>query len=72
MLLVLALSAFIIERVRRLSDREVTSRIMLLALVPTLLVMAEPDIGTGIVGHDLIENARQPRTVELKQELAHR
>jgi rod shape determining protein RodA len=48
-LLVLALSAFIIERVRRLSDREVTSRIMLLALVPTLLVMAQPDIGTGIV-----------------------
>jgi rod shape determining protein RodA len=48
-LLVLALSAFIIDRVRRLSDREVTSRIMLLALLPTLLVMAQPDLGTGIV-----------------------
>jgi rod shape determining protein RodA len=48
-LLVLALSAFIIDRVRRLSDREATSRIMLLALVPTLLVMAQPDIGTGVV-----------------------
>jgi rod shape determining protein RodA len=48
-LLVLALSAFLIDRVRRLSDREVTSRIMLLALVPTLLVMAQPDIGTGII-----------------------
>jgi rod shape determining protein RodA len=48
-LLVLALSAFIIDRVRRLSDRKATSRIMLLALVPTLLVMAQPDIGTGIV-----------------------
>jgi rod shape determining protein RodA len=35
--------------VRRLSDREVTSRIMLLALVPTLLVMLQPDLGTGIV-----------------------
>jgi rod shape determining protein RodA len=49
LLLVLALSAFLIDRVRRLSDREVTSRIMLLALVPTLLVMLQPDLGTGIV-----------------------
>jgi rod shape determining protein RodA len=48
-LLVLALSAFLIDRVRRLSDREVTSRIMLLALIPTLLVMLQPDLGTGIV-----------------------
>jgi len=48
-LLILALSAFLIDRVRRLSDREVTSRIMLLALVPTLLVMAQPDLGTGII-----------------------
>jgi rod shape determining protein RodA len=48
-LLVLALSAFVIDRVRRASEREVTSRVMLLALVPTLLVMAQPDIGTGII-----------------------
>ena len=48
-LLVLALSAFLIDRVRRLSDREVTSRIMLLALIPTILVMLQPDLGTGIV-----------------------
>jgi rod shape determining protein RodA len=48
-LLVLALSAFIIDRIRRMPDREVTSRIMLLALLPTLLVMAQPDLGTGIV-----------------------
>jgi rod shape determining protein RodA len=48
-LLVLALSAFLIDRVRRLSERDVTSRIMLLALLPTLLVMVQPDIGTGIV-----------------------
>ena len=34
--------------------------------------VAQHDIGGGIIGHDLIENARQPRTVELKQELAHR
>ena len=48
-LLVLALSAFVLDRVRRGSDREITSRVMLLALVPTLLVMAQPDLGTGIV-----------------------
>jgi hypothetical protein len=33
--------------------------------------VAHHDIGAGIVGHDLIEKAWQPRTVELKQELAH-
>jgi rod shape determining protein RodA len=48
-LLILALSAFIIDRLRRLQDRETTSRIMLLALVPTLLVMAQPDLGTSVV-----------------------
>ncbi len=48
-LLILALSAFIIDRVRRHQDRETTSRIMLLALLPTLLVMAQPDLGTSIV-----------------------
>ena len=48
-LLILALSAFIIDRVRRLGERETTSRIMLLALLPTLLVMAQPDLGTSIV-----------------------
>ena len=48
-LLILALSAFIIDRLRRLGERETTSRIMLLALLPTLLVMAQPDLGTSIV-----------------------
>jgi rod shape determining protein RodA len=49
LLLILALSAFLIDRVRRQSDREVTSRIMLLALIPTMLVMLQPDLGTSIV-----------------------
>jgi rod shape determining protein RodA len=48
-LLVLALSAFVIDRSRRTTERELTARIMLLALIPTLLVMAQPDIGTSIV-----------------------
>jgi rod shape determining protein RodA len=49
LLLVLALAAFLVDRVRRMSDREQTARIMLLALVPTILVMAQPDLGTSIV-----------------------
>jgi rod shape determining protein RodA len=48
-LLVLALSAFLIDRARRTSERELTARIMLLALIPTLFVMAQPDLGTSIV-----------------------
>ena len=48
-LLVLALSAFLIDRVRTQSEREVTSRIMLLALVPAMLVMVQPDLGTSII-----------------------
>ena len=48
-LLVLSLSAFLIDRVRRTSDRELTARIMLLGLIPAMLVMAQPDLGTSIV-----------------------
>src|SRR6185436_13788637 len=48
-LLVLSLSAFLIDRVRTVSDREVTSRIMLLALIPAMLVMVQPDLGTAII-----------------------
>jgi rod shape determining protein RodA len=49
LLLVVALSAFAVDRVRRLGDRETTSRIMLLALVPAMLVIAQPDLGSGLV-----------------------
>jgi len=49
MLLLLALSAFVIDRVRRASEHEITARIMLLGLIPALLVMAQPDLGTSIV-----------------------
>ncbi len=48
-LLILALSAFIVDRVRRLGDRATTARIVALALVPALLVIAEPDLGSGLV-----------------------
>jgi rod shape determining protein RodA len=49
LLLITALSAFVIDRSRRLSDRDTTSRVMLLALVPAMLVVAQPDLGTGMV-----------------------
>ena len=48
LLLVIALSGFIVDRMRRMG-REVTARIMLLALLPAMLVMAEPDLGTSLV-----------------------
>jgi rod shape determining protein RodA len=49
LLLVLALAAFTVDRLRRLGDRESTSRILLLALVPAMLVVAQPDLGSGLV-----------------------
>ena len=48
-LLILALSAFVVDRVRRLGNRDVTGRIVLLALFPAILVVAQPDLGSGLV-----------------------
>lgn len=48
-LLIVALSAFVVDRARRLGERETTARIMLLALGPAALVMLQPDIGTASV-----------------------
>ncbi|HEX8103401.1 MAG TPA: rod shape-determining protein RodA [Solirubrobacteraceae bacterium] len=47
-LLVLAVAAFITDRMRRF-DRETTARVLLLALFPAMLVMAQPDLGTSLV-----------------------
>jgi rod shape determining protein RodA len=49
LLLIVALAAFVVDRVRRLGDRQTTARVMLLALVPAMLVMLQPDLGTGLV-----------------------
>jgi rod shape determining protein RodA len=49
LLLVVALAAFTVDRLRRLNDRETTSRIVLLALVPAMLVVGQPDLGSGLV-----------------------
>jgi rod shape determining protein RodA len=48
-LLVVALAGFAVDRARKLADRETTSRIVLLALVPAILVVAQPDLGSGLV-----------------------
>ena len=47
-LLVVTLSAFVVDRMRRMG-RDTTARIMLLGLVPTMLVIAEPDLGSALV-----------------------
>jgi rod shape determining protein RodA len=48
-LLILALSALIVERSRRLRERDTTVRVLLAALVPTIFVIAQPDLGSGLV-----------------------
>jgi rod shape determining protein RodA len=49
LLLILALAGFAVDRSRHLTERRMTARIMLLALVAALLVIPEPDLGTGLV-----------------------
>jgi rod shape determining protein RodA len=48
-LLVLALAGFVVDRLRGTGSRETTARVMLLGLLPTMLVMAQPDLGTSLV-----------------------
>jgi rod shape determining protein RodA len=47
-LLVVALAGFLVERMRAMG-RDTTARVMLLGLLPTLVVMAEPDFGSATV-----------------------
>jgi rod shape determining protein RodA len=48
-LLVVALAAFAVDRSRRLHEWRTTARIMLLALIPAMIVIPQPDLGTGLV-----------------------
>ncbi|MCW3057022.1 MAG: rodA, partial [Solirubrobacterales bacterium] len=43
------LSAFVAERARRLRERDMTVRVMIAALVPAMLVIVQPDLGSGMV-----------------------
>jgi rod shape determining protein RodA len=47
-LLIVALGGFLVDRMRRMG-RDTTARIMVLGLVPAMLVMAEPDLGSAMV-----------------------
>ncbi len=48
-LLIASLAAFTVDRSRRLNERRTTARIMLLALIPAMIVIPQPDLGTGMV-----------------------
>jgi rod shape determining protein RodA len=48
-LLIVSLAAFIVERSRSLRDRDTTVRVLIAALVPTIFVIAQPDLGSGLV-----------------------
>jgi rod shape determining protein RodA len=48
LLLIVSLSAFMVERVRRISEVETTCRILLLAIGPAMLVILH-DLGSGLV-----------------------
>jgi rod shape determining protein RodA len=48
-LLIVALAAYIVDRGRKLRTRETTARVMVGALVPAMLVIAQPDLGSGMV-----------------------
>jgi rod shape determining protein RodA len=48
-LLTLALAGLVVDRARRLRDRDTTALVMLAALVPAMFVIAQPDLGSGLV-----------------------
>ncbi len=47
-LLVAALAAFVVDRSRRLGERDTTARIVIIAMVPAIFVMSS-DLGSGLV-----------------------
>ena len=48
-LLIVALAGFAVDRSRRIHEWRTTARIMLLAILAALLVIPQPDLGTGMV-----------------------
>ncbi len=48
-LIVLSLAAFAVDRSRRLSEHRTMARLILLALIPAMIVMKQPDLGTGLI-----------------------
>ncbi len=48
-LLTLSLAALIVDRARKLGERDTTALVMLAALIPAIFVIAQPDLGSGMV-----------------------
>lgn len=48
-LLIVALAGFAVDRTRRIHEWRTTVRVMLLAILAALLVIPQPDLGTGMV-----------------------
>jgi rod shape determining protein RodA len=48
-LLTVALAALVVDRARHLRERDTTIRVMIAALVPAMFVIAQPDLGSGLV-----------------------
>jgi rod shape determining protein RodA len=48
-LLIVALASFVVERYRHVRERKTTAQVMLAALVAALLVIIQPDVGSGMV-----------------------
>lgn len=48
-LLITVLSAFVVGRSRRMHEWGMTARVLLVAFVPALLVVVQPDLGSGLV-----------------------
>ena len=48
-LLIVAVSAFAVDRSRRLHEARTTARIILLAVLPAVMVIPQPDLGTALV-----------------------
>jgi rod shape determining protein RodA len=48
-LLIVFMAAFVVDSSRKTSSRQLVSRVMLLALIPTMLVIVEPDLGSALV-----------------------
>ncbi|HLW95435.1 MAG TPA: FtsW/RodA/SpoVE family cell cycle protein [Solirubrobacteraceae bacterium] len=47
--LIVFLAAFVVDSSRKTSSRQLVSRVILLTLGPTMLVIAEPDLGSALV-----------------------
>jgi rod shape determining protein RodA len=48
-LLIVALAALVVDRARQLRDRDTTIRVIIAALIPAMFVIAQPDLGSGMV-----------------------